>query len=87
MVGGWEMDYDTLFAKTPATLDEIKRRVAFALDRHPLCRNVQFEVVMPRRGGGRNWTISWHTVAPDALWEASEIVGDIQDAYELTLAA
>ena len=89
VVEGWEMDYDTLFAKTPATLDEIKRRVSYALDRHPLCRNVQFEVVsMPRnRRGGRNWTISWHTVAPDALREASEIVGDIQDAYELTLAA
>jgi hypothetical protein len=82
------MDFETLFAKTPATLDEIKRRVTYALDRHPLCRNVQFEVVgMPRRRGGRNWTISWQTVAPDALWEASEIVADIQDAYELTLAA
>ena len=83
------MDFETLFAKTPATLDEIKWRVARALDRHPLCRNVQFDIVsMPRVArDGRNWTISWQTVAPDALWEASEIIGDIQDAYELTLAA
>ena len=74
------------FAKTPATLDEIKRRVGHALDRHPLCRNVQFDVVsMPRLArDGKNWTISLHSVAPGALWEASEIIADIQDAYELT---
>jgi hypothetical protein len=50
---------------------------------------VQFDVVsMPRyTGGGRNWTISWQTVAPDALWEASDIIADIQDAYELIAAA
>ena len=79
------MDFETLFAKTPATLDESKRRVAYALERHPLCRNVQFDVVkMPRAArGGRNWTISWQTVAPDALWEASDIIAEIQDAYEL----
>jgi hypothetical protein len=34
------MDFETLFAKTPATIDEIKRRVAYALERHPLCRQV-----------------------------------------------
>jgi len=79
------MDVDTLFAKTPASLDEIKWRVARAFDRHPLCRDVQFDVIrMPRVSrGGRNWTISWHIVAPDALWEASDIIADIQDAYEL----
>ena len=27
------------------------------------------------------------SVAPDALWEASDIVADIQDAYELAIAA
>jgi hypothetical protein len=83
------MDVDTLFAKTPATLDEIKWRVARALDRHPLCRDVHFDVLrMPRVSrAGRNWTISWHIVAPDALWEASEIIADIQDAYELVAAA
>jgi hypothetical protein len=82
------MDFDTLFAKTPATLDEIRARVAFALERHPLCRNVQFDIVgMPRTGRGGNWTISLQSVAPDALWEASDIVADIQDAYDLAAAA
>ena len=87
MVGS-DMDFETLFAKTPATLDEIRRRVAYALERHPLCRDVQFDIVsMPRSSKGGNWTISLQTVAPDALWEASDIIADIQDAYELTVAA
>jgi hypothetical protein len=87
-VEGDDMDFETLFAKTPATLDEIKNRVAYALERHPLCRNVQFDIVsMPRSSKGGNWTISLRSVAPDALWEASDIVADIQDAYELTAAA
>jgi hypothetical protein len=85
---GSDMDFETLFAKTPATLDEIKRRVAYALERHPLCRDVQFDIVsMPRSPRGGNWTISLQAVAPDALWEASDIIADIQDAYELTAAA
>lgn len=74
--------------KTQATLAEIQTRVAYALMRHPLCRNVQFEVVsMPRSRNGGNWTISMYSVGPDALWEASDIVADIQDAYELAAAA
>jgi hypothetical protein len=78
------MDFDT---KIAATLDEIRWRVARALDRHPLCRDVQFDIVsMPRSSKG-NWTISLQSVAPDALWEASDIVADIQDAYELAMAA
>jgi hypothetical protein len=82
------MDFETLFAKTPATLDEIKRRVAYALERHPLCRDVQFDIVgMPRSESGGNWTISLQTVAPDALWEASDIVADIQAVYELAAVA
>ena len=82
------MDFETLFAKTPATLDEIRARVAYALERHPLCRSVQFDIVsMPRTGKGGNWTISLKSVAPDALWEASDIVADIQEAYELSAAA
>lgn len=82
------MDFETLFAKTPATLEEIKHRVAYALERHPKCRNVEFEIVrMPRSRNGGNWTISLRSVASDALWEASDIVADIQDAYELTAAA
>jgi hypothetical protein len=82
------MEFEKFFAKTPATLDEIKNRVAYALERHPLCRNVQFDIVsMPCSNKGGNWTISLQEVASDALWEASEIVADIQDAYELTAAA
>ena len=81
------MDFDRYSAKTPATLAEIKRRVAYALDRHPLCRNVEFDIVsMPRSRKG-NWTISLRSVAPTALWEASEIVADIQEAYDLAVAA
>jgi len=81
------MDFEKLDAKTPATLDEIKARVAYALERHPLCRGVQFDIVsMPRTSKG-NWTISLRSVAPDAVWEASEIVADIQQAYDLSLAA
>ena len=82
------MDFDAFFAKTPATLDEIRARVARALSRHPLCRSVQFDVVsMPRSRKGSNWTISLRSVAPDALWEASDIIADIQEAYELAAAA
>lgn len=81
------MNFEALLAKTPATLDEIKSRVACALERHPMCRNVQFDVVsMPRSSRGGNWTISLRSVAAGALWEASDIVADIQDAYELTAA-
>jgi hypothetical protein len=48
---------------------------------------VQFDIVsMPRSGNGGNWTISMHSVAPAALWEASEIVADIQAAYDLSAA-
>jgi len=68
------MDFDRFLAKTPATLDEIKRRVAFALERHPLCRNVEFDIVsMPRTARG-NWTISLQSVAPDALWEQAVLL-------------
>jgi hypothetical protein len=85
---GSVMDFETLFAKTPATIEEIKARVAYALERHPLCRNVQFDIVaMPRTARGGNWTISLRSVAPDALWEASDIVADIQEAYDLSVAA
>jgi hypothetical protein len=81
------MSFGALFAKTPATLDEIRTRVAYALQRHPLCRGVQFDVVgMPRTSKG-DWTISLRSVAPGALWEASDVVADIQDAYDLAVAA
>jgi hypothetical protein len=82
------MDFEGFFAKTPATLEEIRARVALALQRHPLCRSVQFDIVSkPRTGKGSNWTISLRSVASDALWEASDIVADIQDAYDLAVAA
>jgi len=82
------MDFETLFAKTPATTAAIRARVAYALERHPLCRDVQFDIVsMPRTSRGGNWTISLRSVAPDALWEASDIVADIQQAYDLSIAA
>jgi hypothetical protein len=85
---GCDMDFETFFKKTPATLDEIRTRVGYALARHPLCRNVQFDIIStPRTRKGGNWTISLHSVAPDALWEASDIVADIQDAYDLSVAA
>jgi hypothetical protein len=81
------MDFDTFFAKTPATLDEIKTRVAYALQRHPLCRRVQFDVVStPRTARGANWTVSLQSIEPRALFEASDIVADIQAAYELAAA-
>lgn len=77
----------SVVAKTPATLEEIRIRVAYALQRHPLCRNVQFDIVStPRTPRGGNWTISLHSVEPAALWEASDIVADIQAAYELHVA-
>ena len=81
------MDSETLFAKTPPSIDEIRARVACALERHPLCRNVEFDIVSMPRTSKSNWTISLHSVAPDALWEASDIVADIQEAYDLLVAA
>jgi hypothetical protein len=81
------MDFETRLARTPATLDEIRMRVAFALQRHPLCRRVQFDVVStPRTRRGSNWTVSLKSVEPRGLWEASDIVADIQDAYDLAFA-
>ena len=82
------MDFDRyLAAKTPATLEEITRRVMFALNRHPLCRGIEFEVVKMPRSRKSNWTVTLQAVAAGALWEASEIVADIQDAYELAATA
>jgi hypothetical protein len=81
------MDLDRFFAKTPATLDEIRWRVSCALERHPLCRDVEFDILSMPRTAKSNWTISLRSVAPDALWEASDIVADIQEAYDLAVAA
>jgi hypothetical protein len=82
------MNLETLFAKTPATIDEIRTRVTHALQRHPRCRTVQFDIVsVPRTSRGGNWTVSLQSVESGAIWEASDIVSDIQEAYELTAAA
>lgn len=82
------MDFESSVEKTPATIAEIKARVAFAFERHPLCRNVEFDIVStPRAAKGANWTICMQSIAPAALWEASDIVADIQDAYVLEVAA
>ena len=81
------MDFDQFYAKTPATIDEIRWRVRRALERHPLCRNVEFDILSMPRTGKSNWTISLRSVAPGALWEASDIVADIQEAYDLAVAA
>jgi hypothetical protein len=49
---------------------------------------VQFDIVsVPRTSRGGNWTISLQAVEPRALWEASDIVADIQAAYDLSAAA
>lgn len=82
------MGLEMVLGKTPATLDEIRVRVGHALQRHPLCRNVRFDIVStPRTARGGNWTISLHSVEPAALWEASDIVADIQAAYDLHAGA
>lgn len=82
------MNPEAFSAKTPATLDEIRTRVGYALKRHPLCRSVQFDIVStPRTSKGGNWTVSLHSIAPEALFEASDIVSDIQEAYDLAVAA
>ena len=81
------MHFETSLARIPVTLDEITARVGFALQRHPLCRMVQFAIVAtPRSSRGSNWTISLQSVEARALWEASAIVADIQEAYELGAA-
>jgi hypothetical protein len=84
---GNEMDLDRNFGKTSATLEEIRRRVMFALDRHPLCRGIEFDVVRMPRNRKNNWTVTLQSIEPDALWEASDIVADIQEAYELAVLA
>lgn len=85
----WECDmaFEPPYAKTPASLDELRTRVFYALQRHPLCRQVEFDIVGTPRTRRTNWTVSLHAVQPGALWTAHEIVADIQEAYELDVAA
>ena len=81
------MNVDGLLGKTPATLDELRTRVYYALERHPLCRGVEFDVISMPRTRKSNWTVSLRSVPHGALFEAHEIVADIQEAYELATAA
>jgi hypothetical protein len=82
------MSIERLLGKTTATLDEIRIRVSHALQRHPMCRQVQFDIIsVPRTARGGNWTISLHALEPAAVWEASDIVADIQAAYDLSSAS
>ena len=84
----WECDmaFEAL-SKTPASLDELRTRVFYALQRHPLCRQVEFDIVSTPRTRRTNWTVSLQTVQPGALWTAHEIVADVEEAYELDAAA
>ena len=79
------MDFAAL--QKPRRPSTRSRPGGLALERHPLCRNVEFDIVSMPRTGKSNWTISLRSVAPDALWEASDIVADIQEAYDLAVAA
>jgi hypothetical protein len=81
---GRAMHRDVAPERIPATINELQARVAAAFGRHPLCRDVCFDVVStPRTSNGANWTVSIRVIPPDAIWEASELVADIQNAYIL----
>src|ERR1043166_8256178 len=84
---GGTMDVEAIWEKRPATIEEIRWRGAHALDRHPLCRGVEFEIIGMPRTRRSNWTVSLKSVRSDALFEANEIVADIQEAYDLATAA
>ena len=78
------MDRDIASEKTPATIKELQARVAAAFGRHPLCRDVRFDIVStPKTRSGANWTVSMSVLPPNALGEASELVADLQSAYIL----
>ena len=84
---GCDMDFEALFAKTPATLDELRTRVFYALQRHPMCRSVEFDIVSTTRTRRTNWTVSMHSIATAAMCDTNEIVADNQEAYETAVAA
>ncbi len=81
------MDLEAIWTRRLASIEEIRWRVANALDRHPLCRGVEFEIISMPRNRRSNWTVSLKSVRSDALFEANEIVADVQEAYELAVAA
>ncbi len=70
--------------KPQVSVREMQARLASAFAYHPLCRAVQFEIFgVPRTDKGSNWTATIRAVSPEAVWEASEIVADVQEAYDL----
>ena len=70
--------------RTTATRDEIEMRLLTVLWNHPLCRDVQLEVLgIPRNAQGTNWTVSLERVPAHAIFETADIVTEIQSAYEL----
>ncbi|TKW78882.1 MAG: hypothetical protein DI543_08105 [Bradyrhizobium icense] len=81
------MDLEAIWTRRLATIEEIRWRVGNALDRHPLCRGVEFEIISMPRNRRTNWTVSLKSVRSDALFEANEIVADVQEAYELAAVA
>lgn len=75
------MERDIASVRTPATIQELQARVTAG---HPLCREVQFDIVStPQTRRGANWTVSMNAIPPNAIWEVSELVADIQAAYIL----
>ena len=81
------MDLEAIWTRRSATIEEIRWRVANALDRHPLCRGVEFEIISMPRNRRSNWTVSLKSVRSEAVFEANEIVADVQEAYELAAVA
>jgi len=77
------MHVNSLFRKTPATLDEIRVRVTACVAAPSLCRNVQFDVVStPRTPRGYNWTVSLRSIEPERCGRPLISLPDIQEAYE-----
>ncbi len=73
---------------TSVTVDELRTRVAHALERAPLCRGLNFDIlVVGRPDAYANWTVNLHGSKPTALLEAYNIVHDIQQAYVLSADA
>ena len=65
------MDLEQYFGRTQASLEEIRRRVMFALDRHPLCRGIEFDVVSMPRNRNNNWTVTLQAVEPTSTPKAA----------------
>lgn len=78
------MPFEILSQRTLATRDEIEMRLLTVLWNHPLCRDVRLEVLgIPRNARGTNWTVSLEQVPAHAIFETTDIVTEIQGAYDL----